>query len=138
MIQELVELGRRVTEGKSRALKDEIFSIVLIINEKGEFQPPFLVGQKQTIQTEVITAKKGKARFLLDKCEEVLGIGDSNADKKHQLFMEKLDLIENTRNDFIAVFVNCSPQLFIVPVLSCMALIIPFRINGPCSFANNC
>lgn len=92
MIQELVELGRRVTEGKSRALKDEIFSIVLIINEKGEFQPPFLVGQKQTIQTEVITAKKGKARFLLDKCEEVLGIGDSNADKKHQLFMEKLDL----------------------------------------------
>ena len=92
MIQELVVFGRRVTEGKNRAFKDESFSVVLVINEKGEFQPPFIVGEKQTIQAEVITAKKGKARFLLDKCEEVLGIGDSDADKKkHKLFLEKLE-----------------------------------------------
>lgn len=92
MIQELVEFGRRVTEGKNRALKDESFSVVLVINENGEFQPPFIVGEKQPIQAEVITAKKGKARFLLDKCEEVLGIGDGDVDKKHQLFMEKLEI----------------------------------------------
>ncbi len=92
MIHELVEFGKRVTEGKNRAFIDESFSVVLVINEKGEFQPPFIVGEKQTIQAEVITAKKGKARFLLDKCEEVLGIGDSDADKKkHKLFLEKLE-----------------------------------------------
>ena len=91
MIHELVEFGKRVTQGKNRALKEETFSIALVINENGEFQPPFIVGEKQPIQAEVITAKKGKARFLLDKCEEVLGVGDSNADKKHKLFMEKLE-----------------------------------------------
>ena len=57
MIQELVVFGRRVTEGKNRAFKDESFSVVLVINEKGEFQPPFIVGEKQTIQAEVITCQ---------------------------------------------------------------------------------
>jgi len=92
MIKELVEFGRRVTAGKSRALKEEHFAIVLVINEQGEFQR-FITGDKQPIETEVITAKKGKARFLLDKCEEVLGLGDGgDVDKKHQLFMDKLEL----------------------------------------------
>lgn len=91
MIQELVEFGKRVTKGKNLALKEETFAIDLVINEEGEFQE-FVHGGKQTIETEVITAKKGKARFLLDKCEEVLGIGDGDVGKKHQWFMEKLEL----------------------------------------------
>ena len=91
MIQELVEFGKRVTKGKNLALKEETFAIDLVINEKGEFQK-FLKGERRTIETEVITAKKGKARFLLDKCEEVLGVGDGDVGKKHQWFMEKLEL----------------------------------------------
>lgn len=91
MIQELVEFGKRITEGKSRALKEEFYSIVIAINELGEFQR-FIVGDKQPIEAEALTAKKGKARFLLDKCEEVLGVGDGDVGKKHQLFMEKLEL----------------------------------------------
>lgn len=90
MIQELVEFGKRVTKGKNLAFKEEPFSIDIVINENGEFQK-FIVGERQTIETEVITAKKGKARFLLDKCEEVLGVGNGDVNKKHQLFLEKLE-----------------------------------------------
>jgi len=90
MIQELVEFGRRITKGKSMALKGEPFAIDLVINEDGEFLR-FVVGDKRTIETEVITAKKGKARFLLDKCDEVLGYGDGTA-KKHKQFLDKLEL----------------------------------------------
>lgn len=91
MIQELVEFGKRVTKGKNMALKEEPFAIDLVINEDGEFQG-FVHSERRTIETEVITAKKGKARFLLDKCEEVLGVGDGDVGKKHQWFMEKLNL----------------------------------------------
>ncbi|MBQ6203247.1 MAG: type I-C CRISPR-associated protein Cas8c/Csd1 [Prevotella sp.] len=96
MIQELVEFGKRVTKGKSMALKEEPFVIDLVINEEGEFQR-FIVGEKRTIETEVLTAKKGKARFLLDKSEEVLGIGEG-AEKKHKLFMKKLELFRGVQS----------------------------------------
>lgn len=96
MIQELVEFGKRVTKDKNLALKEEPFSIDIVINENGEFQK-YIVGERQTIETEVITAKKGKARFLLDKCEEILGVGGADADKKHQLFLEKLELYRDVQ-----------------------------------------
>lgn len=97
MIQELVEFGKRVTKGKNKALKEEPFSIDIVINENGEFQK-FIVGERQTIETEVITAKKGKARFLLDKREEVLGFGNDDAvNKKHQLFLDKLELYKEVQ-----------------------------------------
>lgn len=90
MIQELVEFGRRITKDKSMALKEETFAVDIVINGEGHFLR-FIAGDKQTTETEVITAKKGKARFLLDKCEEVLGVGD-NSEKKHKLFLDKLEL----------------------------------------------
>jgi len=73
MIQELVEFGKRVTKGKNQALKEEQFSITIVIDEEGKYQQ-FIVGDREPIESEVITAKKGKARFLLDKSEEVLGV----------------------------------------------------------------
>lgn len=88
MIQELVEYGKRVTKDKSLAFKIEPFAIDLVINAKGDFLK-FIVGERQYIEAEAITAKKGKARFLLDKCEEVLGIGEK-VGNKHFLFLEKL------------------------------------------------
>ena len=90
MIQELVEFGRCVTKGKSMALKEEPFGIDIIINKDGDCQAVHPI-ERRTIETEVITAKKGKARFLLDKCEEVLGVGDGS-EKKHKLFLNKLEL----------------------------------------------
>lgn len=93
MIHELVQFGKRITEGKSRALKDETFSIVIAINEDGEFQK-FIISEKKTIMAEALTAKKGKARFLLDKSEEVLGIS---------VDVNKLDLFKQSIEPFIEV-----------------------------------
>ena len=90
MIQELVEFGKRVTKGKSMALKEEPFGVDIMINKDGECQAVIPI-ERRTIETEVITAKKGKARFLLDKVEEVLGVGEGS-EKKHKLFMDKLEL----------------------------------------------
>jgi len=100
MIQELVEFGKRITEGKSRALKDETFSIVIAINEEGEFQK-FIISEKKTILAEALTAKKGKARFLLDKSEEVLGISvDTN---KLDLFKQSIEPFKEVQ-DLLPIF----------------------------------
>lgn len=88
MIQELVEFGKRVTVDKNRAFKEEHYSITLVIDKEGQYQQ-FIVGERQSIEAEVITAKKGKARFLLDKSEEVLGI--SVVVDKLEAFQKRLE-----------------------------------------------
>ncbi len=101
MIQELSELGSKLRTDKSRdkivhnALKEEPFSIDLVIREDGSFVD-FVAFDKQMTTTEAITAKKGKARLLVDKVEEVLGYKEDT--KKHALFLDKIqqykDLLE--------------------------------------------
>jgi CRISPR-associated protein Csd1 len=88
MIKELADFGKRVRTGHD-ALKDEPVSIDLIIDKKGTFVS-FSVIEKIFRPAEAITAKKGKARLLLDKAEEVLCYGGENSEKKHKLFIDKL------------------------------------------------
>lgn len=108
MIKELAEFGKRIRTGHD-ALKDEPISIDLIIREDGSFDS-FSVIEKISRPAEAITAKKGKARLLLDKAEEVLNYNGVNPDTheeektpeqkkagsattfKHQLFLTKLQL----------------------------------------------
>ena len=104
MIQELVEFGKRVTKGKNKEFVEEPYSTIIVINEKGEFQG--FKSADSSLETAIITehdekkglgiisAKKGHARFLLDKCEEVLGVGDK-ADNKHKIFLKVLDRYKN-------------------------------------------
>lgn len=95
MIRELSELGKKIRKENSGqklindALKEEPVSIDLVIHEDGSFNA-FIPFEKKMTTVEAITAKKGKARLLLDKAEEVLGYGGESSIKKHQLFMEKL------------------------------------------------
>lgn len=97
MIKELSELGKMLRGQKSdnewvhNALKKEPISIELIITRDGSFQEfrPVPVDKKLT-DAEAITAKKGKARLLLDKAEEILCYGGEKSKKKHKLFMAKL------------------------------------------------
>lgn len=95
MIKELSELGKTLRGSKSDnewihdALKEEPISMEIVITEDGSFQEIKLFEKKLTI-AEAITAKKGKARLLLDKAEEVLGYGGEASTKKHQLYVEKL------------------------------------------------
>lgn len=97
MIKELSELGKSLRAGKADnrwvhdALKEEPISMELIIAPDGAFHRLLLVEDKLT-PAEALTAKKGKARLLLDKPEEVLCYGGDASRKKHQLFLEKMSL----------------------------------------------
>src|SRR3990172_10690872 len=96
MIRELSELGKTLRAGKTEnelvhdALKEEPISMEIVITQDGSFQKYELFEKKQTI-AEAITAKKGKARLLLDKAEEVLCYGGKVAERKHDLFLDKLN-----------------------------------------------
>lgn len=97
MIKELSELGKSLRAGKADnawvhdALKDETISMELVITPDGAFNRLQFIEDKLT-PAEAITAKKGKARLLLDKPEEVLCFGGDTSKKKHQLFLEKIAL----------------------------------------------
>lgn len=111
MIKELAEFGKRIRTGHD-ALKDEPISIDLVIKEDGSFES-FLVIEKIIKKAEALNSKKGKARLLLDKAEEVLNYSGVNPDiseeeksieqrkaeiatsYKHQLFHAKLQLYKH-------------------------------------------
>ena len=100
MIQELVNLSTRVRESnptvRSHDALDRVpVSIDCIIDKKGNFKR-FLPHPKQMTVGERISAKKGKARLLVDKAEEVLGFG-KKSDSKHRLFREKLGLYSHLK-----------------------------------------
>jgi CRISPR-associated protein Csd1 len=105
MIKELSELGKTLRGQKAEnewvhdALKEEPISIEIVITEDGSFQN-FDLFEKTLSIAEALTSKKGKARLLLDKAEEVLCYGGESSKKKHELFLDKLgkyqDLYEMT------------------------------------------
>lgn len=95
MIKELSYLGKTLraervdNEWIHDAIRDEPISMEIVITQDGCFQK-FELFEKKTTKSEAITAKKGKARLLLDKAEEVLCYGGEVSKKKHELFLEKL------------------------------------------------
>ena len=83
MFSELVELGKRVRKGHDALMKEEKCSWDIVIDKEGNFLN--LIPCDITIEAENLTAKKGKARLLLDKPEETLGLD------KPEKYLEKLD-----------------------------------------------
>lgn len=69
MFAELVELGKRVYNGHD-ALGTEKCSWDIVIDSEGNFKQ--LISCDIMIEAEKLSAKKGKARLLLDKPEETL------------------------------------------------------------------
>lgn len=96
MIQELVSLSEKIRENKSvRYIHDALdsvpISITCEINGKGKFKQFIVSEDKKDSIAEALTSKKGKARLLVDKPEEVLEYG-KNTKAKHKLFKEKLKI----------------------------------------------
>ena len=90
MLNELVEFGRRIRKADaSDALKQEYVSIDLNIDSQGNFLG-FTAHDKISTFAEALNAKQGKARLLLDKAEETLGLEA----KKHALYMTKIKKYE--------------------------------------------
>ena len=69
MFAELVELGKRVYKGHD-ALGTEKCTWDIVIDNEGNFRK--LIPCAKMIEAEKLSAKKGKARLLLDKPEETL------------------------------------------------------------------
>lgn len=97
MFAELVELGRRIYNGHD-ALGKEKCSWDIIIDSEGNFKQ--LIPCDISIEAEKLSAKKGKARLLLDKPEETLlgyhtTIGCSTTltetEKKYERYFNKLE-----------------------------------------------
>ncbi|MEJ5265314.1 MAG: type I-C CRISPR-associated protein Cas8c/Csd1 [Bacteroidales bacterium] len=87
MIKELADFGKRIRTGHD-ALKNEPIDIDLVIDEDGNFIQ-FSVIERIFRPAEALTAKKGKARLLLDKPEEVLEyLNKEFSDKKNKLIKE--------------------------------------------------
>ena len=94
MIQELVSLSEKLRDNKSviyihDALDNVPITITCEIDVNGSFKQFIVSEEKKESIAESLSSKKGKARLLLDKPEEVLGFGDK-AKAKHKLFLEKL------------------------------------------------
>lgn len=78
MFAELVELGRRVYKGHD-AFGTEKCNWDIVIDSNGNFRQ--LIHCEVMIEAEKLSAKKGKARLLLDKPEEtLLGYRDCQED----------------------------------------------------------
>lgn len=101
MIQELVDLSIRLRKGHEAdktthdALTNVVVGIDCVIDQKGNFKQFMVVPDKKLTLAERVPAKKGKARLLLDRTEEVLGIvldpkKAEETKKKHERFLEKL------------------------------------------------
>jgi CRISPR-associated protein Csd1 len=99
MIKELCDFGTPVCEKKYGewnhvALKEEAISIELVIDHEGGFIRFEPIEKIATI-AESLNSKKGSARLLLDKAEEVLCYGGKDSQKKHSLFLAKLSLYQH-------------------------------------------
>ena len=102
MIKELSEYGKKIRKKQSTqgmimhvAIAEIAVGIDLLIKPDGSFDSFMVLPDDKTTRGEAITAKKGKARLLLDKAEEVLSyISDINKEQtiqsKHRIFLEKL------------------------------------------------
>ena len=91
MFAELVEFGKRVRKGHD-ALKEEKCSWDIVIDKEGNFLN--LIPCDITIEAENLTAKKGKARLLLDKPEETLGFDEDKYEKYIAKLAEYKDIQE--------------------------------------------
>lgn len=99
MIKELCDFGIPVCEKKYGewnhvALKEETISIELVIDNEGNFLRLAPIEKIATI-AEALNSKKGSARLLLDKAEEVLFYGGEASLKKHILFLDKVAIYQH-------------------------------------------
>lgn len=85
MFAELVEFGKRVRKVHDDALKEDKCSWDIIIDKEGNYLNQ-IIPCNEIIEAEYLTAKKGKARLLLDKPEETLGFNED----KHEKYLSKL------------------------------------------------
>jgi CRISPR-associated protein Csd1 len=92
MIKELSDYGKNIRTDHD-AIAEIAVGIDLLIKPDGSFNSFLVLPDDKTTRCEAIAAKKGKARLLLDRVEEVLSYDTGkvkDAPSNHRLFLEKL------------------------------------------------
>lgn len=111
MFAELVELGKRIRKGHD-ALKEEKCSWDIVIDQDGNFIQ--LIPCDITVEAEMLTAKQGKARLLLDKPQETLGFEGSKdkhkAEDKHKKYLAKLEEYKEVQELFPIFLFTINPK----------------------------
>ena len=125
MFAELVELGKRVRKGHD-ALKEEKCSWDIIIDKEGNFLN--LIPCDITIEAENLTAKKGKARLLLDKPEETLGLD------KPEKYLEKLDEYKDVQEELSPVLSFYNKPEEVIKALAAFMALPQSKGNGNMTF----
>jgi CRISPR-associated protein Csd1 len=101
----------------------------IVITEDGCFQG-FQLFEKTLTVAEAITAKKGKARLLLDKAEEVLCYGGETSERKHKRFLEKIDKYHDLPELFpVIAFYRENNTVGVVKALKEFEIAIPDEKN---------
>ncbi|MBK6608176.1 MAG: type I-C CRISPR-associated protein Cas8c/Csd1 [Leptospiraceae bacterium] len=100
MIRELTELAernRKKEKGAGKivhnAIKKEKVNFFLFIDKNGKFISFQGLKEPKLSDCEALSSKKGKARLLVDKLEETLGLDffDSSAKDRNELYLNKLE-----------------------------------------------
>lgn len=125
MFAELVELGKRVRKGHD-ALKEEKCSWDIIIDKEGNYLN--LIPCDITIEAENLTAKKGKARLLLDKPEETLGLD------KPEKYLEKLDEYKDVQEELSPVLSFYNKPEEVIKALAAFMALPQSKRNGNMTF----
>ena len=125
MFSELVELGKRVRKGHD-ALKEEKCSWDIVIDKEGHFLN--LIPCDITIEAENLTAKKGKARLLLDKPEETLGLD------KPEKYLEKLDEYKDVQEELSPVLSFYNKPEEVIKALAAFMALPQSKRNGNMTF----
>lgn len=119
MIQELVALSERLPKGELShdALDNVPVTISCLIDRKGNFKK-FVVHEKQLTLAERITAKKGKARLLVDKPEEILEFFEEKKGEKKEERQKRLKQVQFKHKLFLDKLNNYSSIKEISPIFS--------------------
>lgn len=135
MIKELSDFGKPICEKKYGewnhiALKEEPISIEIVIAKDGRFEKIETFGKMPTI-AEALTSKKGSARLLLDKAEEVLCYGGAESQKKHKLYLSKLALYQHLSClSPVVAFYGANKSNGMDKALSAFSANVPEKIRG--------
>ena len=126
MFAELVELGKRVRKGHD-ALKEEKCSWDIIIDKEGNYLNQ-LIPCNEIVEAENLTAKKGKARLLLDKPEETLGLD------KPEKYLEKLDEYKDVQEELSPVLSFYNKPEEVIKALAAFMALPQSKRNGNMTF----
>jgi CRISPR-associated protein Csd1 len=109
MINALCDFGKRIREEQAHdeeqvhdAITNTPIAVDLLINQDGSFDSFLVLPDNITTKGEALTSKKGQARLLVDKAEEMLGyINEKNVEKLEKDALKKGKKTDDIKKNYV-------------------------------------